>query len=413
MLLFIIFSSLVYHLNVNGVISPPVAEYVTQGIEKAQRNNASLVIISLDTPGGLDQSMRQIVKKELTSTVPVCVFVSPQGARAASAGTFITIAANFAAMSEGTSIGAAHPVSLHGKMDSIMTKKVENDAASYIKSISLKRGRNASIAELTVREATSYTEEEAKKLHLIDFISNSINGVIDSVSGKTTIVNDDTIIVHIKHPIVKEIGMTQRQKALLILSNPNIAYILMMLGIYGLFFELSHPGAILPGIIGGISLILAFYSFQSLPVNYAGVLLIVLGLIFFILEIKIVSHGLLSIGGVTSLVLGSLLLFKGAPFYFKISLLSIIGVTAFTILFFLWVIAKAYAAFRKRPTTGKEGMIGLSGIAKTRIDKKGGLALIRGELWKCRSSLEIAEGDEIVVTDIHGLTLFVKKKEEI
>ncbi len=399
----------VYVLNASGAITPPMAEYITRGITQAERNNAELVLIKLDTPGGLDGSMREIVKKELDSKVPVCVYVYPKGARAASAGAFIFLAAHITAMSPGTSVGAAHPVTVEGKMDSVMSEKMVNYASSYIKSIARTRGRNAKIAALMVEHSLSLPAIEAKNKGLADYLAPSVDSLISLLDGKTVNLNGKEITLNLKNSQIKEISMSLREKLLLILTSPNIAYILMMIGIYGLLFELSHPGAILPGVVGAISLILAFYSFQTIPVNYAGIILIVLGILFFILDIKIPSHGLLSLSGIVSIGLGSFLMFKGNAPFFTVSVWSILSVLVFTLIFFLWIIAKVLESFMKKPVTGKEGLIGLTGIVKEDVDENHGMVLVHGELWQARSKTPIKKGEKIKVIKVDGFTLTVKK----
>ncbi len=402
----------VFLLKVQGAITPPMAEYITDGIERAERENASLVLLEMDTPGGLDESMRQIVQKELESSVPVCVYVYPKGARAASAGAFILLAANKTAMSPGTSVGAAHPVNVQGKMDSIMAKKMENYAASYIKSIAKTRGRKADIAEKMVTESLSFDAEEALKLKIADYIAPDEDSLLRLLDGDSVKINGNTVVLRVKNEQRKEVKMTLRQKLLVILTSPNVAYILMMIGMYGLLFELSHPGAIFPGVIGAVSLVLAFYSFQTLPVNYAGILLIVLGIFFFILDIKIPSHGLLSLSGLLSIAGGSFLMFRGNAPFFKVSVWSILLVLGFTLVFFLWIVAKAAEAIYKKPVSGKEGLVGETGIAKTDITDREGMALVHGELWQARSEKLIKKGDSVKVVKVKGFIIYVEKVEE-
>ncbi len=402
----------VFLLKVEGAITPPMAEYIVDGINRAEKRDADLVLIEMDTPGGLDESMRQIVKKELESSVPICVYVYPKGARAASAGAFILLAAHKTAMSPGTSVGAAHPVNVQGKMDSIMSKKMENYAASYIKSIAKTRQRDASIAEKMVIESASYDAEEALRLGIADYIAPSEDSLLSMLDGDTVKLNGREVVLRTKDMEKHHVRMTLRQKLLVILTSPNVAYILMMIGIYGLLFELSHPGAIFPGVIGAISLILAFYSFQTLPVNYAGILLILLGIFFFVLDIKIPSHGLLSLSGLISIAGGSFLMFKGNAPFFSVSIWSIALVLVFTLIFFLWIVAKAAEAIHKKPVSGREGLVGETGIAKTDITDKEGMVLVHGELWKARSSAPIKKGQSVRVTGVKGFILYVEPEEE-
>ncbi len=402
----------VYTLNAYGAITPPMAEYITRGIKMAEKDSADLIIIKLDTPGGLDASMRDIVKTELDSKVPICVYVYPNGARAASAGAFIFLAAHITGMTPASSVGAAHPVVMQGKLDSIMNKKLVNYASSYIKSIARTRHRNEHIAAQMVEKSLSLSSEEAIKMHIADYIAPSLDSLLSLINNKKIEVNGKEVKLVVKNDRIKPIRMTLREKLLLVLSSPNVAYILMMIGIYGLLFELSHPGAIFPGVIGAISLILAFYSYRTIPVNYAGILLIILGIFFFILDIKIPSHGLLSLSGLVSIGTGSFLMFKGNAPFFTVSLWSIGIVLLFTSIFFLWIVAKAVETIRKRPVSGKEGLIGLCGIAKEDINTKKGMVQVHGELWQARSKEPIQKGDKIEVIGIEGFVLFVKKLEE-
>lgn len=404
-------------LKVDGVINPVSAEYITNGIKEASVSNAEVLIIQLDTPGGLDTSMRLIIKEMMASSIPIVVYVSPSGSRAASAGAFITIAAHIAAMTPGTNIGAAHPVNMGGKMDREMSKKVENDAAAYIISLAKKRGRNEVWAEKAVRKSVSISEDEAKKENVIDLVAENIDLLLKEINGRKVEVVSGSKTINTEGIKLKHIEMTLRQRILDALSNPNIAYMLMLLGFYGLFFELSNPGAILPGIVGAISLILAFYSLQALPVNYAGLLLIFLGIILFILEIKVTSYGALTLGGIISLVLGSMMLIESPAPYMKISMYLILPAATATAAFFLFLVGAGIKAQRKKPTTGKEGLIGETGIAQSDIMGSTSLMgegkiFIHGELWDAQSSEEIKNGSEVIVTGVEGLKLTVKKKTD-
>jgi membrane-bound serine protease (ClpP class) len=396
-------------LTVDGVINPPHSEYVIKGIKKAHELKAEALIIQLDTPGGLDTSMRDIVKEILNSNIPVVVYVSPKGARAASAGAFITLAAHVAAMAPGTNIGAAHPVAIGEKMDKTMAEKITNDAVAYIKSIAEQRGRNVEWAEQAVRKSISSTEKEALQKGVIDLIADDLNALIKAIHGKKVKTVLGEKIINTKDAKVNDIKMNFRERLLNFLSNPNLAYILLMIGIYGIIFELSNPGAIFPGVIGAISLILAFYSLQTLPLNYAAVGLIFLGIILFILELKFTSYGLLTLGGVVCILLGSLMLFDTANPLFKLSLSVVIPVTAITALFFAFLLRLAYKAHRRKPVTGIEELIGLRGFAKTDIDSHKGMVMVHGELWQAVSDEEIKKDEEVVVEDVKGLTLKVRR----
>lgn len=395
-------------INVDGVVNPVMSEFISKNIDDAAELNSELLVIELDTPGGLDTSMRSIVKKIIASEVPVAVHVSPSGARAASAGVFITMAAHIASMSPGTNIGAAHPVAIGSKMDEDMAEKAVNDAAAYIRSIAEKRKRNAEWAEKAVRESVSITEKEALELNVIDFISTDTTALLKMIDGMTveTVLGEITVRTNGINVQYREMGI--RDRILDIISNPNIAYMLMLLGFYGVFFELTNPGTIFPGVIGAISLILAFYSFQTLPVNYAGLLLILLAIILFIMEIKMTSYGLLSIGGLISMFMGSLMLFDSSLPFYKLSLKVILPGVLLTTLFFTLTIFLVVKAYGRKPVTGSEGLIGLEGNSKTDIHEDGQVS-VHGEIWSAWSDEPISAGELIVVESMEHLKLKVKK----
>jgi len=395
-------------ISADGVVNPVMSEFISKSLDDAAENNSELVVIELDTPGGLDTSMRAIVKKIIASEVPVAVYVSPSGGRAASAGVFITISAHIASMSPGTNIGAAHPVAVGSKMDEDMAEKVVNDSAAYIRSIAEKKKRNAEWAEKAVRESVSITEKEALELKVIDLVSTDTGALLEAIDGWTveTVLGEITVTTKGVNVLYREMGM--RHKILDIISDPNIAYMLMLLGFYGIFFELTNPGVIFPGVIGAISLILAFYSFQTLPVNYAGLLLIILAIILFILEIKITSYGLLSIGGLISMFIGSIMLFDSALPFFKLSLNVILPSVLLTTLFFTLTIFLVVKAYSRKPVTGSEGLVGLEGTAKTDILEDGQVS-VHGEIWSAWSDDSISAGEKIAVESIEHLKLKVKK----
>jgi len=396
-------------ITVNGVINPASAEYIGKSIKRANEQKSEAVVIELDTPGGLDTSMRDIVKNIIGSEVPVIVYVSPSGARAASAGVFITLAAHVAAMSPGTNIGSAHPVGVGEKMDKVMSEKVTNDAAAYIKSLAERTGRNSKWAEDAVRKSVSATETEALKERIIDIVSKDLNTFLLIIDGrKVKTVMGEKVLKTANANIVRE-EMSLRHKILNVITDPNVAYMLMLLGFYGLFFELTNPGTIFPGVMGGICLILAFYAFQTLPVNYAGLLLIILAIILFILEIKIISHGVLTIGGVIAMLLGSLMLFESPGPFMKLSLFLILPAVIVTALFFTVVVGLAYRAYKRKPVTGSEGLVGMEGIANTDITKDSGIVLLHGEIWSAYSDEMISKSEKIVVESVSGLKVKVRK----
>jgi membrane-bound serine protease (ClpP class) len=399
-------------IEVDGIINPATAKFITESIDQTTQQGAQCLIIQLDTPGGLMESMRMIVKKILTSNIPIIVYVAPSGARAASAGVFITLAAHIAVMAPGTHIGAAHPVTLgaEGKESKTMTEKIVNDTVSNIKTIAKTRGRNVDWAEKAVRKSVSITEDEALKLNVIDFISPNLQDLLNKIDGKIIKFDGITRTLLTKGVQPRSIKMSWRYKLLDTISNPTIAYILLMLGIYGIFFELSNPGAILPGVVGGIFLILAFYALQMLPVNYAGLALILFAIILFIAEVKVISHGLLAIGGVVSLFLGSLMLFESPTEYMRVSLSVIIPAVLVSAGFFIFAVTKAIKARLKKPTTGMEGLVGEVGIASTTIAPEGKVS-IHGEFWNAFSNQNIEKGEKVQVIGGTNLKLEVKKME--
>ncbi len=398
-------------ITLDGAINPAATDYIQYGIQQAVKTNAECLVLQLNTPGGLLESTRMIVSDILRSPVPVVVYVYPPGSRAASAGVFITLSANIAAMAPGTNIGAAHPVTLQGKMDSTMTEKVTNDAAAFIRAISKQRNRNVKWAEEAVRQSVSITETEALKLNVINLIASNMEDLLDKIDGKEIQTVSGTETLHTKNAQVVYVDMSFQQKLLSILSDPNIAYILLMLGFYGLLFELYNPGSIFPGVVGVISLVLAFYSMHTLPINYAGLALIIFGIILFILEVKIVSHGLLTIGGVICLVLGSLMLIKTNSGFevLHISWQIIAAVTILTILFFTFVIGIGIKAQTRKPKTGKEGLLNEIGVAISDLDPSGQIK-VHGEIWRAVSTEgKILKGSKVIVTEISNLLLKIKK----
>lgn len=395
----------VYILQVSGSINPGVADFIKSGIKKASRDEVSCIIITLDTPGGLSESMREIVMAVFGSEIPVVVYVMPSGARAASAGVMITMAADIAAMAPGTNIGAAHPVGLGGKeIGKVMSDKIINDMVAHVKSIAKKRGRNALWAEKAVRESVSIDETEALKKKVIDMVAKDLDDLIERINGREVRGKGKLHLDNPRKTILKE---TLRTKILKTISDPNIAYILMMIGLAGIYFELSNPGAILPGVIGGISIILAFFSFQTLPVNYAGILLIILAVIFFILEMMVTSYGLLSIAGIISFFLGSLMLFEKSPelsLSWKVFLPTVILVSGF----FAIVASLVFKSHLSKPRTGIKGLIGEIGVVRKSILPDGGKVFVHGELWNATAKDPIESGTRVKVVGIEGLVILVE-----
>lgn len=406
-------SGKVFVLKVDDPITPPVSEYIHEGIKSALDQNAECVIIKLNTPGGLLKSTRVIVSEILESKIPIVVYVTPSGAQAASAGVFITLAAHIAAMTPGTNIGAAHPVSLE-RTDTIMIEKATNDAAAFIRTISEKRNRNVKWAEDAVRKSLSITESEALKLNVIDLIASDLKDLLIKIDSMKVTGSFGEKILSTENAEIIEFEMTLGQKILKLISDPNIAYILLLIGLYGLLFELYNPGSIFPGVIGIISLILAFYALHTLPVNYAGIALIIVGIILFALETQIVSHGLLTVGGLVSFILGSLMLIKteSALEVFKVSYQVIIVLSILTFLFFSFAIGLGLKAQKRKTKTGIEGMIGEIGETISELNPEGQIK-IHGEIWNAITITKekIDANQKVEVVGYENLKLVVKKFE--
>lgn len=395
-------------IELEGAISPGTDQFVIRGIKRAEKNEYPLVIIRLDTPGGLDTSMRNIVKTILNSSVPVVVYVAPRGARAASAGVMITIAAHVAAMAPQTNIGAAHPVAAGGKeIDKTMSEKVVNDMVAYARSIAKDRGRNQDWVEKAIRESVSITADVAVKKKVVDVVARDMDELLSALDGREIALDKGKVTLRTKDLTLTYVTPGWRDRVLKTISNPNIAYILMMIGLAGLYFELSHPGAILPGVVGAICLILAFFSFQTLPVNYAGLLLIGLAIIFFIAEIKVTSYGLLSLAGLISLTLGSIMLFENVGVSLRLMMPTIVLIGGF----FVAIAFLAFRAYRRSPKGGREGLIGEIGVVEEKIDPKG-LIFAHGEYWKATSKEVLEEGEKVRIVGSEGLELIVQKEKE-
>lgn len=395
----------VYVLRVSDAISPGTAEFIHTGLKKAEAERAACVIIQLDTPGGLAESMRTIVQDLLASPLPVVVFVAPGGARAASAGVMITMAADIAAMAPGTNIGAAHPVGAGGQaIEGKLSDKVVNDMVAHAKSVAERRGRNAAWVEKAIRESISATETEALKEGVIDLIAVDIDDLIRQINGRH-LTGKGTLALERSQPIVIEENL--RTKILRVISNPNIAYLLLMIGLAGIYFELSHPGAVFPGVVGGICLVLAFFALQTLPVNYAGILLIALAVVFFILEMKLTSYGMLSVAGTVSLLLGSLMLFEseadGGGLSWQVLLPTLVVISAFFSAV-AWVVFRAQLS---KPKTGATGLVGEIGFVKQALNPHGKV-FVHGELWNAVSRTPLSTGARVRVVNVTGLTIEVE-----
>jgi membrane-bound serine protease (ClpP class) len=395
--------------TLEGAVTPVMADALVSALRRAERENYRALVIEIDTPGGLETSMRDMVRALLAARVPVIAWVTPSGGRAASAGVFVTIAADVAAMSPGTNIGAATPISMQGPMDSTLARKVTNDAAAFARTVATQRGRNADWAERAVRDAVSIDEREALKLGVIDFTAATLPELLAQADGRTWRRNDQSNVLHVRGAGADTFDPGFMQHLLAMIADPNIAYILLMLGFYGILFELQNPGAILPGVVGGISLILAFLALSTMPVNTAGVALIALAIVFFVAEIKVASHGVLAAGGILSMLLGSMILFRGQGWH--VSWGVILGGTVATALFFGWLAALAWRTRGRPVVTGLVGLRGARGRAIERLSPRGRIS-VRGELWDAVSETEVEAGEEIEVTGGERLLLRVRRSSK-
>jgi len=402
----------IYVLTIASSINPPVADFISRSLAKAQKDQAAALVIQLDTPGGLDSSMRTIVQGLLNAEIPVIVYVSPSGARAASAGVMIVLAADLAVMAPGTNMGAAHPVNVGGKdIEKTMVQKVEKDMVAFVRSIADQRKRNADWVESAVLKSESVTADKALELKVIDMIAKDLTDLLEKVDGRQITTSKKPKVIQTKGLTVVHLEENIRDRILRTISDPNLAYVLMMLGMMGIFFELMHPGGIFPGVIGGICLVLAFFALQTLPVNYAGVLLILLAVVFFIAEVKVISHGLLTVAGIVSLVLGSLMLFRTGEEHLSVSLQVLISTVLVISGFFILVISLAVQAHRRKPRTGDQGILKEVGRVQERITPENpGKVFVHGEIWRAQSD-EVCEPGQIVeVVGIEHLLLKVKRK---
>jgi membrane-bound serine protease (ClpP class) len=404
----------VYTAEIDGIIQPIAAEYITGAIQKADAANAALLVLTLRTPGGLLETTRDINNAIIRAKTPVAVWVGPSGNRAASAGFLITMAADVAAMAPGTHIGAAHPVTGDGsKMDDTMAKKMASDTASYGRTLAQQRKRNAILIEQAVNDSRSFTEQEALGAQppLIDVVASDIPDLLSKIDGRTVIRFDGRReTLHVAGATTEAVVMTWPQKVLSAIAHPQIAYLLLTLGMLGLTVEFWNPGAIFPGVAGGIFLLLAFFALQVLPVSFAGVLLILLGLVLLILEVKVTSFGVLAVGGIAALFFGSLMLIDSPLPELQIGLRLIVPVTLSLAGILLFLVNLAVKAQQQRPVTGAAGMIDETGNALTSIDP-GGVGRVRthGEIWTATADEHIAAGERVKVTDVTGLLLRVRK----
>ena len=402
----------VYEIQIEGPIEPAVALYVHRAVQLSEKNDVQALIVLIDTPGGLGDSMDSIAKDFLASNVPIVVYVYPRGAKAASAGAIITLAANIAAMSPATNIGAAHPVSLGGEQpDATMSKKLENDAAASARKLAEERGRNVQVAEAFVRQSISLTEQEAKKQGVIDIIARDQKDLLRQINGRKVKTYSGEVTINTKNARVEVVNPSLRERFLHVVGNPNVAYILMLIAIYGIIFELNNPGSVFPGVVGSIALILALFSFAVLPVNLTGVLLILLGIALLVTDLFVPGHGILTVGGLIAFVVGSLILFETHSPVFRISVTLVITMAAVTGAFFLFAVGAGIRAQKAKVVTGREGMMGQVVEARTDIAPKGKV-FAEGSWWNAMTDGEpIKKGELVCIVGMEKLLLRVKKEE--
>jgi membrane-bound serine protease (ClpP class) len=398
-------------IRIDDTIQPITAEYIDRAIEHARQTNADAVLIELSTPGGLLDSTRTIIQTILASPVPVIIYVAPSGARAASAGFFILEAADVAAMAPGTNTGAAHPVTLTGeKMDDTMKAKVENDSAAFMRSYVGPRGRNVQLAEAAVRESKSWTDQEALQQHLIDMVARDQSDLLRQIDGRTIKRFDGkTVKLHLASDSIDELPMTLKQRILDFLLDPNIAFLVLAVGALALYAEFNHPGAIVPGVVGVVFILLALFALNLLPTRYASFTLIIAAFVLFALEAKFATHGVLGLGGIALLTIGGLLLVDGPIPQMRVQLWTALGVSVPLGAITVFLMTIALRARRSKVVTGLQGMIGAVGEARTDIDPEGKV-FVQGELWNAHARSRVGLGDHVVVRKVEGLDLEVEKR---
>lgn len=392
-----------------GVIGTVTSNYMTDAVAAANEGEYDALVIEIDTPGGLDTAMRAIIKEIMASGVPVVLYVSPSGSRAASAGAVIALASHAVAMAPGTNLGAAHPVNLGGggQADSTMTQKATNDAVAYVRSIAAERGRDPEWAEDAVRKSVSASAREAVDLGIADCIAEDREDLFGKLEGLRVKTTEGETELRLAGASVDDFPMGRRYRFLTFLNDPNVAYILLLLGFYGLFFEISSPGTIFPGVVGAICLVLGLFALQSFSINYAGLMLMVLGVVFFVAELLTPTYGVLSAGGVAALTLGSILLFRSPEPFYRVSLSVVVPALLVTAAFFTFAVFMAVRVRRRRPTTGKRGLVGAVGTARTRLDPRGKV-FVSGAHWTAESREPVEEGAKVIVESVEGLVLTVR-----
>jgi membrane-bound serine protease (ClpP class) len=403
----------VVQINLDDIVHPVSADYVKDGLNHAKDINARAVVLRLDTPGGLIDSMRDIVEAILASPVPVVTWVGPVGSRAASAGFFILLAGDVAVMAPGTNTGAAHPVSgTGGQIDPVMETKIVNDATAYLRSYTARRGRNATLAEKGVTQSQSFTAEEALKENLVDAVIPDVQHIIEQYDGKQVRrINEQVTTLDLRGATVAVFEMTTRQRILSRVLDPNLAFILALLGLIGMYVEITHTGMILPGVVGAISLVLALFAFNLLPVNWAGVALILLAITLFVLEATVTSHGILALGGIVAMIAGALMLVQGPIPQLRIQLSTALAVTIPVAIITVFLVRLVYLSHQKKSIVGAEGMIGKEGVAKSDINPEGRV-LVHGEYWNAQSEKPIPAGSRVRVRRVHGLKVEVEQMKE-